>query len=269
MQIIPQPTKLCYNFITRDFIKCCGVVSVREINLQVLIQNLNLEVVLTSDVLPNISVSDLNRPGLELTGYFDYFAYDRIQILGKTEISFLESLSSHLRTTRLEKLLSYDIPCLIVTRNLNTPNELVSIARKNKKPILRTHTATTQFMSRLTNLLERELALRTTVHGVLVEIYGIGVLIIGESGIGKSETAIELIERGHRLVADDVVDIKQVAQDILIGTAPELIRHYLEVRGLGIIDVKTIFGAKSIRDNIKIEMVIELVEWENYKDGDR
>ena len=128
---------------------------------------------------------------------------------------------------------------------------------------------TTRFMGSLTNFLESELAPCTTVHGVLVDIYGIGVLITGESGIGKSETAIELIKRGHRLVADDAVEIKEAAENVLIGTAPEIIRHFLEVRGLGVIDVRTIFGAGSIRDNIKIEMVVELVEWENYKEGDR
>ncbi|MGB3963389.1 MAG: HPr(Ser) kinase/phosphatase, partial [Tepidanaerobacteraceae bacterium] len=128
---------------------------------------------------------------------------------------------------------------------------------------------TTQFMGKLTSFLESELAPCTTVHGVLVDIYGIGILIIGESGIGKSETAVELIKRGHRLVADDAVEIKQAARNVLIGTAPEIIRHFLEVRGLGVIDVMTIFGAGSIRDNIKIEMVIELVEWEKYKEGDR
>lgn len=242
----------------------------QKINLRALINKLKLEVIVdTDEVMPDISVSDLNRPGLELTGYFDYFAYDRIQILGKTEISFLEGLSTGIRKARIEKLLSYDIPCIIITRNLIPPEDLVLIAQENKKPILRSPASTTQFMSRLTNLLERELAPNTTIHGVLVDIYGIGMLIIGESGIGKSETAVELIKRGHRLVADDAVEIKQVAKNILIGTAPEVIRHFLEVRGLGVIDVKTIFGAGSIRNDIKIEMVIELVEWENYKEGDR
>lgn len=241
-----------------------------KINLRDIIHKLDLEVVVdTDEVMPDISVSDLNRPGIELTGYFDYFAYERIQIFGKTEISFLKGLSADIRNARLKKLLSYDIPCIIITRNLTPPEELLLIARENKKPILRCGTATTQFMSRLTDFLQGELASRTTIHGVLVDIYGIGMLIIGESGIGKSETAVELIKRGHRLVADDAVEIKQAAQNVLIGTAPEIIRHFLEVRGLGVIDVKTIFGTGSIRESIKIEMVIELVEWENYKEGDR
>lgn len=242
----------------------------QKINLRDIIQKLNLKAVVDiGDEMPDITVPDLNRPSLEIAGYFDYFAYDRIQILGKTEISFLKGLSPSIRKARLEKLLSYDIPCVIITRDLPSPNELILIARENRKSILVSSAATTQFMSRLTNFLERKLAPNTTIHGVLVDIYGIGMLIIGESGIGKSETAVELIKRGHRLVADDAVEIKQVAKNILVGTAPEIIRHFLEVRGLGVIDVKTIFGAGSIRNDIKIEMVIELVEWENYKEGDR
>jgi HPr kinase/phosphorylase len=242
----------------------------QKINLQKIISKFDLEVIVNiSEGMPNIYVSDLNRPGLELSGYFKYFAYDRIQIFGKTEITFLSGLSPHIRKARLEKLLSYDIPCIIITRNLVPPNELITIASESNKPILRTPTATTRFMGRLTSFLESELAPCTTIHGVLVDIYGIGILIIGESGIGKSETAIELVKRGHRLVADDAVEIKQAAENILIGTAPEIIRHFLEVRGLGVIDVRTIFGAGSIRDNIKIEMVVELVEWENYKESDR
>ena len=219
--------------------------------------------------MPDIYVPDLNRPGLELAGYFDYFAFERIQILGKSEISFLEGLSSDTRKDRLKKLLSHDIPCVIITRDLPPPNELITIARESKKCILTSSLATTRFMSRLTNFLESELSPCTTIHCVLVDVYGIGILIIGESGIGKSETALELIKRGHRLVADDAVEIKQVAKNVLIGTAPEIIRHYLEVRGLGIIDVKTLFGVGSVRNDIKIEVVIELIEWEKYEEGDR
>lgn len=242
----------------------------QKVNLREIISKFDLKVIVnTREKMPDIYVSDLNRPGLELSGYLNFFAYDRIQIFGKTEISFLSSLSPHICKARLEKLLSYDIPCIIITRNLSPPEGLISIASENKKPILGTPMATTRFMGCLTSFLESELAPYTTMHGVLVDIYGIGILIIGESGIGKSETAVELVKRGHRLVADDAVEIKQAAENILIGTAPEIIRHFLEVRGLGVIDVRTIFGAGSIRDNIKIEMVIELVEWENYKESDR
>nr|WP_273702508.1 HPr(Ser) kinase/phosphatase [Tepidanaerobacter syntrophicus] len=234
-----------------------------------IIEKLKLDIIVNTTKMPDITVADLNRPGLELTGYFDYFAYDRVQILGRTEISYLEGLPEDVRKSRLEKFFSYDIPCVIITRSLVPPPELITIAEKSDKPVLGTHTATTLFMSRLTDFLESELAPRTTMHGVLVDIYGIGILIIGESGIGKSETAVELIKRGHRLVADDAVEIKQSTEGVLIGTAPKLIRHFLEVRGLGVIDVRTIFGAGSIRNDIKIEMVIELVEWEKYQEGDR
>ncbi|WP_213951611.1 HPr(Ser) kinase/phosphatase [Tepidanaerobacter syntrophicus] len=241
----------------------------QKINLKNIIEKLKLDIIVNTTKMPDITVADLNRPGLELTGYFDYFAYDRVQILGRTEISYLEGLPEDVRKSRLEKFFSYDIPCVIITRSLVPPPELITIAEKSDKPVLGTHTATTLFMSRLTDFLESELAPRTTMHGVLVDIYGIGILIIGESGIGKSETAVELIKRGHRLVADDAVEIKQSTEGVLIGTAPKLIRHFLEVRGLGVIDVRTIFGAGSIRNDIKIEMVIELVEWEKYQEGDR
>ncbi len=241
----------------------------QKINLKNIIEKLKLDIIVNTTKMPDITVADLNRPGLELTGYFDYFAYDRVQILGRTEISYLEGLPEDVRKSRLEKFFSYDIPCVIITRSLVPPLELITIAEKSDKPVLGTHTATTLFMSRLTDFLESELAPRTTMHGVLVDIYGIGILIIGESGIGKSETAVELIKRGHRLVADDAVEIKQSTEGVLIGTAPKLIRHFLEVRGLGVIDVRTIFGAGSIRNDIKIEMVIELVEWEKYQEGDR
>ena len=242
----------------------------RKINLQKVIDRLELKVLVnTCEEMPDIHVSDLHRPGFELAGYLKFFPYERIQIFGATEISFLKGLPADVRKERLEKFLSYDIPCIIISRNLPPPEELISLAITSKKAILGTAMPTTQFMGKLTSFLESELAPCTTVHGVLVDIYGIGILIIGESGIGKSETAVELIKRGHRLVADDAVEIKQVARNVLIGTAPEIIRHFLEVRGLGVIDVMTIFCAGSIRDNIKIEMVIELVEWEKYKEGDR
>lgn len=242
----------------------------QKINLKDIIMKMDLETLVSgSQIPPDIFVADLNRPGLELAGFFDYFAFERIQILGMTEISFLESLPASVRRQRLERLLSYEIPCIIITRKLTPPEEIIELAKKYKRYVLTTPAATTRFISKLTDFLESELAPRTTMHGVLVDIYGVGVLILGESGIGKSETAVELIKRGHRLVADDAVEIKQVAKNVLVGTAPELIRYYLEVRGLGVIDVKTIFGAGAVRDDIKIEMVIEVVEWEKYKETDR
>jgi len=242
----------------------------QKINLQDIIKKMDLEILCNgSHTPPDIYVTDLNRPGLELAGFFDYFAFERIQILGMTEISFLESLPAGIRQERMEKLFSYELPCVIITRKLPPSEGLIEIAKKYKRYVMTTPTATTRFISKLTDYLESELAPRTTMHGVLVDIYGVGVLILGESGIGKSETAVELIKRGHRLVADDAVEIKQTAKNVLIGSAPELIRYYLEVRGLGVIDVKTIFGAGAVRDNIKIEMVIEVVEWDKFKETDR
>lgn len=239
------------------------------LNLKRIIEKFNLEVLVKSRSLPEISVSDLNRPGLELAGFFDYFAYERIQILGMTEITFLKSLPTEVRFERLEKLFSYQIPCVIITRNLEPSGEFLNLAKKHGRWVLRSPEATTRLMSRLTDFLESEMAPRTTVHGVLMDVYGVGILLVGESGIGKSETAVELIKRGHRLVADDVVEIKQVAKNVLIGSAPEVVRHYLEVRGLGIIDVKTVFGAGAVRDDMRIDLVIEMVEWEKYTEKDR
>ncbi|WP_066351308.1 HPr(Ser) kinase/phosphatase [Fervidicola ferrireducens] len=240
-----------------------------RLNLQRVIDKFNLEVLVKSKSLPEISVIDLNRPGLELAGFFDYFAYERIQILGMTEITFLKSLPPEVRYERLEKLFSYQIPCVIITRNLEPSEEFLNLAKKHGRWVLRSPEATTRLMSRLTDFLESEMAPRTTVHGVLMDVYGVGILLVGESGIGKSETAVELIKRGHRLVADDVVEIKQVAKNVLIGSAPEVVRHYLEVRGLGIIDVKTVFGAGAVRDDMRIDLVIEMVEWEKYTEKDR
>jgi HPr kinase/phosphorylase len=189
--------------------------------------------------------------------------------MGMTEISFIKGLSDEVRKERIGKLLSYELPCIIITRNQEPPVELLELAREKKRWLLRTTQATTRFISRLTNFLESELAPRTTVHGVLMDIYGVGVLLQGESGIGKSETAVELIKRGHRLVADDAVEIKQVAKNVLVGMAPELIKYYIEVRGLGIIDVKTIFGAGAVRDDIRIDLVLNVVEWDKFREFDR
>lgn len=240
-----------------------------KISLGRIIEKMTLEILVCGETLPDISVSDLNRPGLELAGFFEYFAFERIQIMGMTEISFIKGLSAEVRKERIGKLLSYELPCIIITRNQEPPVELLELAREKKRWLLRTTQATTRFISRLTNFLESELAPRTTVHGVLMDIYGVGVLLQGESGIGKSETAVELIKRGHRLVADDAVEIKQVAKNVLVGMAPELIKYYIEVRGLGIIDVKTIFGAGAVRDDIRIDLVLNVVEWDKFREFDR
>jgi HPr kinase/phosphorylase len=242
----------------------------RKVTLKELIRRFELEVIFGWDQLDReVTVSDLYRPGLELAGFFTFHPVERLQLLGKTELSFIEGLSPSLREDRLKRLCHPDIPCFVVTRGLEVPRELVRAAEQKKVPILRTTLATTKFASKLTNYLEKFLAPTTTVHGVLVDVYGIGVLITGKSGIGKSETALELVKRGHRLVADDAVEIQQTGEGTLVGHAPELIRYLLEIRGLGIINVMTLFGAGAVRDKKKISLAIHLEAWQEQRQYDR
>ncbi|MGD6817165.1 HPr(Ser) kinase/phosphatase [Metabacillus sp. 84] len=216
-----------------------------------------------------ITTSDLSRPGLEIAGYFAYYPKDRVQILGKTELSFFEKLQRHEKEERMNALCTSITPAIIVSRELEIPEELMEASEKSGVPVLRSSMKTTRLSSHLTNFLESKLAPTTAVHGVLVDIYGVGVLIIGKSGVGKSETALELVKRGHRLVADDCVEIRQEDQNTLIGNAPELIEHLLEIRGLGIIDVMTLFGAGAVRTNKRITLVIDLETWDPKKQYDR
>ncbi|MFJ5759661.1 HPr(Ser) kinase/phosphatase [Neobacillus sp. NPDC093182] len=216
-----------------------------------------------------ITTSDISRPGIEMAGYFEYYPAERIQLLGKTELSFFSELPEHERISRMERLCTDITPAIIVTRGLDIPRELIEASERESVPVLRSNMKTTRFSSRLTNFLESKLAPTTAVHGVLVDIYGIGVLITGKSGVGKSETALELVKRGHRLVADDCVEIRQEDQDTLVGTSPDLIEHLLEIRGLGIINVMTLFGAGAVRSNKRITMVINLEIWDAKKQYDR
>jgi HPr kinase/phosphorylase len=216
-----------------------------------------------------ITMSDISRPGIEMAGYFDYYPAERIQLLGKTELSFFNQLSVSERASRMEQLCTDITPAIIVTRGLEVPPELIEASERESVPVLRVTMKTTRFSSRLTNFLESKLAPTTAVHGVLVDIYGVGVLITGQSGVGKSETALELVKRGHRLVADDCVEIRQEDQDTLVGTSPELIEHLLEIRGLGIINVMTLFGAGAIRGHKKISLVIYLEIWDPKRQYDR
>lgn len=192
-----------------------------------------------------------------------------MQILGKTELAFLETLDSAERSERMSRLCDDETPCIIVTRGLDVPNELIEQAAAQTIPLLRSNAATTYMIGRITNFLESRLAPTATIHGVLVDVYGIGMLITGSSGIGKSETALELVKRGHRLVADDAVEIKQTSDGQLHGSAPELIRYLLEIRGLGIINVMTLFGAGAIRTQKRISVVIKLENWQQEKQYDR
>ncbi|MGG3625438.1 HPr(Ser) kinase/phosphatase [Bacillus gobiensis] len=216
-----------------------------------------------------ITMSDLSRPGLEMAGYFTYYPKERVQLLGKTEISFFEKLLDSEKRHRMDSLCTDITPAVIVTRDMHVPPELIESSEQNGVPVLRSPIKTTRLASRLTNYLESKLAPTTAVHGVLVDIYGVGVLLTGKSGVGKSETALELIKRGHRLVADDCVEIRQEDQDTLVGSAPELIEHLLEIRGLGIINVMTLFGAGSVRSYKRITLVMNLELWEQGKQYDR
>jgi len=216
-----------------------------------------------------ITTSDLSRPGLEMAGYFTHYPKERVQILGVTELSFFERLSKEEKIHRMEALCTEITPAIIISRDMEVPEELIEASKKSDVPVLRSPLKTTRLASRLTNFLESKLAPTTAVHGVLIDIYGVGVLITGKSGVGKSETALELVKRGHRLVADDCVEIRQEDRDTLIGNAPELIRHLLEIRGLGIIDVMTLFGAGAVRNYKRISLVIHLELWDPKKQYDR
>ncbi|HSO57008.1 MAG TPA: HPr(Ser) kinase/phosphatase [Paenisporosarcina sp.] len=217
----------------------------------------------------HIAISDISRPGLEMAGYFTHYPANRVQLLGKTELSFFDMLLPHERVERMKKLCSPETPAIIISHDMNVPEELKIASNEEHVPVLTAKMATTRFSSLLTNFLESKLAPTTAVHGVLVDIYGVGILITGKSGVGKSETALELVKRGHRLVADDCVEIRQEAENTLIGNAPKLIEHLLEIRGIGIIDIMTLFGASAIRSFKRISMVIDLEIWDKNKTYDR
>ncbi|WP_246942627.1 HPr(Ser) kinase/phosphatase [Bacillus pinisoli] len=216
-----------------------------------------------------ITTSDLSRPGIEMAGFFTYYPAERIQLLGKTEMSFYHQLSLEERKDRMNQLCTDITPGIILSRDMEVPQELLDASEREAVPIMRSSMKTTRLSSRLTNYLESMLAPTTAIHGVLVDIYGIGVLIIGKSGVGKSETALDLVKRGHRLVADDCVEIRQEEQGNLVGTAPELIQHLLEIRGLGIINVMTLFGAGAVRPYKKVTLVVNLELWDQAKQYDR
>jgi HPr kinase/phosphorylase len=216
-----------------------------------------------------IGQSDVNRPALQLTGFFNYFDSERVQIIGKVEYTYLQTLETEKRIEVLEKLISSKIPCLILSRDLEPMQELLDAAIKFQVPLLQTNKATSYFMSEIIRYLKVELAPRISIHGGLVDVFGEGVLIMGESGIGKSEAALELIKRGHRLVADDVVEIAKVSDETLLGTSPDIIRYLIELRGIGIIDIKTLFGVGSVKERHSIDLVIKLEDWDPKKEYDR
>ena len=216
-----------------------------------------------------ISSSEVNRPGLFITGFYDYFDPDRIQILGRMETAFLSDLSHEVLKERIDRMLSLKIPALVVTRGMEVFPEIIDSAKENQVPVIRTQEATSSFMAALISYLNVELAPLITRHGVLVEVYGEGMLILGDSGVGKSETAIELVKRGHRLIADDAVEIRRVSNKSLVGTSPENIRHFVELRGIGIINARRLFGMGAVKTTEKIDMVVRLEHWDPNKTYDR
>lgn len=216
-----------------------------------------------------LPVPEINRPALQLTGFYEHFDYDRMQIIGNVEYAYLSALDKKTRLMRYDQLLSSNIPCVVFCRELEPEQELLEIALKYGVPILTCNKTTSSFMAESIGYLKEHLAPSIIIHGVLVDVYGEGVLIMGESGIGKSEAALELIKRGHRLVSDDAVEIRKISDDTLIGTAPGIIRYFIELRGIGIVDVKTLFGVQSVKEKQTINMVIKLEDWQKDKEYDR
>ncbi len=241
------------------------------VTLGTIIDEKDLEVISAPDGYREIRVCmpDLNRPALQLSGFFDYFDPERIQILGMVEYTYLEKMHAEDRHTALRRLFNFKPVTVIVTRGMEIFPELLKCAGESGVPLLRSKEATSQFTSDLTLSLNVWLAPMTTLHGVLVEVYGEGVLLLGESGVGKSETAMELVKRGHRLVADDAVEIKKVSKKTLVGSSPDIIRHFIELRGIGVIDVKRIFGMGAVKDTENINLVINLELWQSGKQYDR
>lgn len=216
-----------------------------------------------------IERTDVNRPALQIIGFFDYFDNKRMQILGKVELTYLEQFGYEKRYNLLEQLFSSGIPAIIITRGLQVGPEVFELAEKYDLTVLRTEDSTSNMMSALISYLNVQIAPRITRHGVLVEVYGEGILIMGDSGVGKSEAAIELLKRGHRLVADDAVEIKRVSNKTLVGSAPDIIRHFVELRGIGVIDVKEIFGIGAVKDTESIDLIIHLEQWVEGRQYDR
>ena len=216
-----------------------------------------------------LTITDVNRPGLQFIGFFDYFDPRRLHIIGKSEMTFLRGYSSEERRKRFEDLFCYEIPALVISRNLDIFPECLEMAQKHGRTLLRTKYTSVEFTAMTIDYLNHVLAPFITRHGVLVDVYGEGVLIFGDSGIGKSETAIELIKRGHRLIADDAVELRRISYKQILGTAPENIRHFIELRGIGIVNVARVFGIGSVRSSVEVEMVIQLEPWDRTKNYDR
>jgi len=217
----------------------------------------------------DIRTTDLNRPGMQFCGFYEYFAYERPQVIGKVEMTYLESMEPDARRKMLKTYFSYNLPCVIICRGMIPMPELLDEAALRDIVVYQTNMVTTKFTFSAINFLNRRLAPRITRHGVLVDVYGVGVLLTGESGVGKSEAALELVKRGHQLVADDVVDICRVSDDRLTGEAPEMVRHFMEIRGIGIIDIRAMYGVGSVIVNKTIDLVMHMEQWNENKEYDR
>jgi HPr kinase/phosphorylase len=216
-----------------------------------------------------MAIPDINRPGLALAGYLDFFAFDRVQVMGLTEVNYMKQLEDATLRERLQRIFKYEIPCFIITRGLTPPEEFIEQANRASVPVLRSLLTTTKVVSKIIVFLDNQFSPETTLHGVLVDVYGVGVMIMGRAGVGKSECALELVERGHRLVADDVVFIRRRGDRFLYGEGSSLLRHHMEIRGLGIFDVKNIFGVGAIRNTKRINFIVELEDWDASKEYDR
>ncbi len=233
-------------------------------------QDFHLEA-LTGDVGLDrqVSTADINRPGLALSGYMGYYLWERIQIIGITETGYLETLAPEARRQAVQRITSFEIPCVIITKQLAAQSDLLAVAAERGIAVLRTDLDTTDFIHRLSSYIDNKLAPTTTVHGAMVDVYGVGLLFTGESGIGKSECALDLVERGHRLVADDVVFIKRRGAGVLIGYGNQMLQHHMEIRGVGIIDLATLFGIRAVRMRKRVEVEVRLKRWSDDEDYDR
>lgn len=242
-----------------------------SVSIQKLVTDLKLQVYAGEAHLKDktVTVSDISRPGLELTGYFNYYPYERVQLFGRTEVSFTQNMTPEERLMIMRRMASEDTPCFLVSRQLEPPMEMLKAAEEAGIPVLGSNLSTTRLSSLVTDYLEGKLAERRSMHGVLVDIYGLGVLITGDSGVGKSETALELVKRGHRLIADDRVDVYQQDEQTVVGEAPAILRHLLEIRGIGIIDVMNLFGAGAVRAETSISLIVHLQNWAQDKKYDR
>ncbi len=247
------------------------MINMYSVPLKSLVEEFSLEVAFEATDFEQIrlTVEDVARPGLQLAGYFDHFEPMRLQVMGNAEVSFMQKLKPDERAITYDRLLSYKFPALLVARNLPVDPLCLEMAKKHNVTILRCSEATSTMISAIIAYLKAALAPRITRHGVLVEVFGVGLLLMGESGLGKSEAAVELLKRGHRLVADDAVEIRKVATGSLVGTAPKLIRNYVELRGIGIVNVAKMFGMSAVKDENPIDLVVNIVPWDNNEAYDR